>query len=64
MIALFNCEQLICYILTSGSENVAATEPVSGCPIPDTPTEDTIDVSNSWFLLYVSVALVVHLGSV
>ncbi|KAG2569399.1 hypothetical protein PVAP13_7NG390000 [Panicum virgatum] len=29
--------------INNGSENVAATEPVSGCPIPDTPTEDTID---------------------
>ncbi|XP_039774340.1 uncharacterized protein LOC120642030 isoform X2 [Panicum virgatum] len=26
-----------------GSEKVAATEPVSGCPIPVTPTEDRID---------------------
>jgi hypothetical protein len=31
----------------NGSEKVAATEPVSGCPIPVTPTEDRIDVSNS-----------------
>lgn len=46
--ALFYCEKkLICFILATGSEKVAVTEPVGGCSLPITPTEDRTDVSSN-----------------
>jgi len=47
LVALFYCEKLICCILATVSEKIAATEPVGECSLPITPTEDRTDVSSS-----------------